>query len=57
MDVSDMVEHNLGLLDPNNLSHSYFSLSRTDPTIGFPFDASQVAGKTYPDVSEKRSGR
>jgi len=57
MDVSDIVEYNLGLLNPNDLTNSYFCLSKNDPTAGFAYDASQVAGHTYPETSNDTSGK
>ena len=57
MDVSDIVEYNVGLLNPNDLTNSYFCLSKNDPTAGFSFDASQVAGHTYPETPTDTSGK
>lgn len=57
MDVSDIVEYNVGLLNQNDLSNSFFCLSKEDPTDGFAFDASQVAGSTYPEAPDDRSGK
>lgn len=51
MDVSDIVDYNLGLLNPNGLPSSFFCLSKADPTAGFVFDASRAAGYTYPESS------
>lgn len=48
LDVSDIVDYNLELLNDNDLFHSFFCLSKTDPTQGFPFDATVVAGHAYP---------
>ncbi|KAK7183886.1 impB/mucB/samB family protein [Paraphaeosphaeria sporulosa] len=48
MDVTDMVNYNLELLNPTDLTSSFFCLSKSDPSIGFTFDASKVAGQTYP---------
>lgn len=48
MDVSDIVDYNEEMLNRNNLSHSFFQTSRGDPTAGFEFDASKIAGHTYP---------
>ncbi|KAF2865363.1 hypothetical protein BDV95DRAFT_531382 [Massariosphaeria phaeospora] len=53
MDVSDIVEHNLGLLNAHDLANSYFCLSKNDPTVGFTFDASELAGHTYPQPPNK----
>lgn len=52
LDVSDLIEHNFSLLNQNDLSNSFFYLSRADLTIGFSFDASCVAGDTYPACSK-----
>jgi hypothetical protein len=50
MDVSDIIEYNVGLLNPNDLDNSWFCLKKDDPTAGFAYDASIVAGHTYPEV-------
>lgn len=51
MDVTDIVDYNLGLLNQNDLANSFFCLSKTDPTAGFVFDPSTVAGHTFPEPS------
>ncbi|KAK4941235.1 hypothetical protein LTR10_018771 [Elasticomyces elasticus] len=48
LDCTDMVDYNLDLLNHNDLSHSFFCLSRDDPIIGFEYSASDVFGPTYP---------
>ncbi|KAF2862549.1 DNA polymerase iota [Piedraia hortae CBS 480.64] len=48
MDVTDVVNYNMELLNQNSLPDSFFQLSPDDPTNGFAFDASSVAGHTYP---------
>ncbi|KIW77680.1 hypothetical protein Z517_07512 [Fonsecaea pedrosoi CBS 271.37] len=48
LDCTDMVDYNLGLLNPNDLTHSFFCTNRDDPTIGFAYDASSVYGPTFP---------
>ncbi|KAK3077647.1 hypothetical protein LTS18_009670, partial [Coniosporium uncinatum] len=49
MDVTDLIDYNRDLLNPRNSPDSFFCLSKSDPTIGFPFDASYIAGHTYPE--------
>ncbi|KAL2819490.1 hypothetical protein BJX63DRAFT_418835 [Aspergillus granulosus] len=49
MDVTDMIAYNAGLLNLNDLAHSFFHLDRQDPTIGFEFDATSIYGAVYPD--------
>ncbi|SMQ46188.1 unnamed protein product [Zymoseptoria tritici ST99CH_3D7] len=49
MDVTDIVEFNQQCLNFNDLQHSFFQTSREDPTVGFEYDASSIAGHTYPD--------
>ncbi|POS77696.1 impB/mucB/samB family protein [Diaporthe helianthi] len=44
LDVTDLVEFNLGLLNRNALSDSFFCLSRDNPENGFSFDATAIAG-------------
>jgi DNA polymerase iota len=48
MDVTDMVDYNIEILNRNDLQRSFFQTSKDDPTRGFEFDASNVAGHTYP---------
>ena len=49
MDVSDIVDYNVDLLN-HDLTHSFFCLSKHDPTLGFEFNAAEVAGHTYPRI-------
>ncbi|KAK2607652.1 hypothetical protein N8I77_006315 [Diaporthe amygdali] len=44
LDVTDMVDFNVGLLNRNALPNSFFCLSRDDPEKGFSFDATAIAG-------------
>jgi len=48
MDVTDMVQYNIETINRHNLEQSFFHLSRDDPTYGFIFDASSIAGPSYP---------
>jgi DNA polymerase iota len=48
LDVTDMIDYNIEILNRNDFEHSFFQISQEDPTLGFPFDASVVAGHTYP---------
>jgi DNA polymerase iota len=48
LDVSDMVDFNLEVLNCNDLSRSFFHLDRSDPTLGFHYDARSISGNTYP---------
>ena len=48
LDVSDVVDLNVGTLNANDLSRSFFQLSPADPTNGFDYDATHVAGSTFP---------
>lgn len=56
MDVSDIVESAAGTLNSSDLANSFFCLSKSDPTVGFTFDATKVAGHTYPGESNGTSG-
>ncbi|KAK4166082.1 hypothetical protein QBC43DRAFT_313915 [Cladorrhinum sp. PSN259] len=47
MDVTDIIAYNIGLLNRHSLRESYFCLSRTDPQLGFPFDATSFSGCLY----------
>jgi len=48
MDVTDMIDYNMEILNKNALDQSFFQTSKEDPTLGFAFDASAVAGHVYP---------
>ncbi|KAF2460234.1 hypothetical protein BDY21DRAFT_405586, partial [Lineolata rhizophorae] len=48
MDCTDIVKFNLDAVNPNDPAHSFFCLSRDDPTLGFVYDASRLAGHAYP---------
>jgi DNA polymerase iota len=48
MDMTDIVDYNQSLLNQHDLSNSFFQLNRNDPTVGFAFDASTLAGHSYP---------
>ena len=48
LDVTDMVSYNIELLNVRRLADSFFHLSRTDPTLGFAYDASSIWGHTSP---------
>ncbi|TAQ83456.1 hypothetical protein B7494_g8223 [Chlorociboria aeruginascens] len=50
MDITDIVEYNIDLLNLNDLENSFFNTNRTDPTIGFAFDATGIAGHGFPDL-------
>lgn len=43
-----MVDYNMEMLNKYDLEHSFFQLSREDPTQGFAFNATTVAGNTHP---------
>ncbi len=52
-----MIDYNLCALNSNDLSNSFFCLSKTDPTVGFLFDASKLSGYAYPPEMENGTGK
>ena len=50
MDVTDIVDYNQALLNHNDPRNSFFQLQRNDPTIGFAFDATRIAGHGFPKL-------
>jgi DNA polymerase iota len=56
MDVSDIVEYNASILSTNSLNDSFFCLSKDDPTVGFAFDATKLAGNAFPASSIETLG-
>lgn len=53
LDVSDIIDFNLNILNYNSLSDSFFHLDRSDPEVGFLYDASYYAGNTFPSSKLK----
>ena len=53
LDVTDLVEYNKGLLTGADLQHSWFVLDKEDPTKGFEFDATTIAGQQYPKTENR----
>jgi DNA polymerase iota len=47
LNVTDIVDYNLDLLNFNHLTDSFFCISKEDPSLGFSFDATRVAGNEY----------
>ncbi|EAQ86709.1 hypothetical protein CHGG_07962 [Chaetomium globosum CBS 148.51] len=47
LDVTDIVSYNVELLNKNSLRQSYFCLSRSDPEVGFEYDATCFAGCVF----------
>ncbi|TQS34334.1 hypothetical protein Golomagni_05286 [Golovinomyces magnicellulatus] len=50
LDVTDIIEFNKDCLNPHGLKNSFFHLDRQDPTIGFSFNATTVAGHSFPEL-------
>lgn len=57
LDVSDLIESNVATLNPSNLSDSFFRLSKYDPALGFPFDATHFVGHVHPEASNGTRGK
>ncbi|TLD36921.1 DNA/RNA polymerase [Venturia nashicola] len=55
MDVTSIVDFNEELVNENHLQNSFFCLKKDDPAVGFPFDASQIAGHVYGEEDEDQS--
>ncbi|KAF1852061.1 DNA/RNA polymerase, partial [Cucurbitaria berberidis CBS 394.84] len=55
MDVSDIIDFNVGILNSNDLGNSFFCLSKHDPTVGFSFDATKLTGHVYPEGAHETS--
>lgn len=43
-----MIEYNMDMLNPNDMSNGFFCLDKHDPTVGFTCDATVAFGPTYP---------
>ncbi|CAG8976377.1 hypothetical protein HYALB_00006150 [Hymenoscyphus albidus] len=49
MDVTDLVDYNRALLNPHDMTNSFFQLKQDDPTVGFFYNATGIAGHFFPD--------
>ncbi|CAG8959960.1 hypothetical protein HYFRA_00012677 [Hymenoscyphus fraxineus] len=49
MDVTDLVDYNRALLNPHDMTNSFFQLKQDDPTVGFSYNATGIAGHFFPD--------
>ena len=47
-----MIDYNIELLNNYDLGNSFFQLSKSDPTLGFHYDATSICGATYPAFPE-----
>lgn len=52
LDITDLVDFTEALLNPNDLKNSFFQLQRNDPTVGFAFDATKIAGSGFPNIPQ-----
>jgi DNA polymerase iota len=52
MDVTDIIDFNQSLLNPNHLTNSFFHLKKNEPTVGFAFDSTKIAGHSFPNIPE-----
>lgn len=57
LDVTDMIDYNVSILNSNDLSNAFFCLDRNDPTVGFPYDATQLTGHLYPKTASEHLGK
>jgi DNA polymerase iota len=48
LDVTEMIDYNIGVLNQNDLTSSFFHLDKQDPTVGFTYDATCFQGSTFP---------
>ena len=53
--MTDIIDYNVALVNHNDLQNTFFCLSKDDPTFGFLYDASQVAGNVYGEQLEPGS--
>lgn len=46
----------MGILNKHNLETSFFQIAHDDPTVGFDFDATTLAGHSYPKAGHDERG-
>ncbi|KAF7717982.1 Uncharacterized protein PECH_004684 [Penicillium ucsense] len=52
LDVTDMIDYNLQILNPHDLTNAFFHLDLKDPTVGFSYDATRYLGNAVPPCPE-----
>lgn len=55
MDVTALIDYNIEILNNNDLHNSFFCTSKVDPTQGFSYDATKIAGHSYPASADVES--
>ena len=55
LDVTEMVDYNINLLNQSNIKSSFFHLDKSDPTVGFTYDATGFHGFTNPPQEQESS--
>lgn len=53
LDVTDIIDYNMSILNRHSLSSSFFQVAKDDPTVGFEFDATTMAGYPYPKTKRE----
>ncbi|KAG9185541.1 DNA polymerase iota [Alternaria panax] len=56
LDITDIIDYNISILNPNDLPNAFFCLDRQDPTKGFPYDATRLTGHLYPKTASCELG-
>ena len=54
MDVTDLVDYNVGILNRTDLSTAFFCLDRNDPTVGFSYQPDTISGHAFPSNAASR---
>jgi DNA polymerase iota len=57
LDVTDMIDYNVSILNFNDLNNAFFCLAKNDPTVGFPYDATRLMGRLYPQTATEKLGK
>lgn len=52
MDVTSMIDYNLQQLDREGPTNAFFYLSKDNSDVGFPYDATSIAGHAFPSPSD-----
>ncbi|KAL6153199.1 hypothetical protein ACJBU6_08361 [Exserohilum turcicum] len=57
MDVTDIIDYNVSILNPNDPSNACSCLAKHHPTVGFPYHPTRLTGHVHPKTVTDSLGR
>lgn len=57
MDVTDIIDYNVSILNPNDPSNACSCLAKHHPTVGFPYHPTRLTGHVHPKTVTDSLGK